>query len=432
MMPTILRKIDEYKAKIAVIGIGYVGLPMALEMAKKNCVVAFDTDKEKISMLKAKKSYIDDISDLDVESVIKSGNLVPTSSENDLKNIDCYIVCVPTPLNNNKEPELKYMVNAANTIAKYLSEGNLVIYESTTYPGTTEELIKPLLEQFGMICDRDFFLAFSPERVDPGNIKYKTTNTTKVVGGTSSEATEIAAKLYSVNLECDVYPVSSPTVAEMSKILENTYRNINIGLINEFAIICYNMGIDIWEVIDAAKTKPFGFQAFYPGPGVGGHCIPLDPMYLSWKVKEYGLSATMIEASSKIIDHMPDYVVQRASEILNENQKPVNGSKILVVGVAYKANISDCRESPSLHIIKELENRKAIVDTYDPFVKKFEIDGISHKTIDVSSKADEYDLVIILVDHSGIDYGTLLELQAPIFDTKNALKEYESNQIIKL
>ena len=290
-----------------------------------------------------------------------------------------------------------------------------------------------MLEESGLSCDKDFFLAFSPERVDPGNSLFKTTNTAKVVGGTSSESTQIAAKLYEVNLECEIFSVSSPTVAEMSKILENTYRNINIGLIDEFAIICNKMNIDIWEVIEAAKTKPFGFHAFYPGPGVGGHCIPLDPLYLSWKVKEYGLSATMIETSGRIIERMPEYLVERVAEILNDSQKSINGSCILVVGVAYKANVSDCRESPALKIIKQLISKKASVSILDPLVKSVDIDSKNYLTVDIDElQNNKYDLVVVLVDHSCVDYSKLLDLQTPIFDTKNALRAFRSEQIIKL
>lgn len=433
MMREVLEKIEKHTAKIGIIGVGYVGLPMAIETSKENTVIAFDTDDKKIRMLNSGKSYICDISDSEIYRAVSSGRIIPSACENILSDVDCYIVCVPTPLNLNKQPELRYIISAATSIAKYLNKGNLVVFESTTYPGTTIELIKPLLEKSGLICDEDFYLAFSPERVDPGNALYNTSNTSKVVGGTSKEATEVASKLYEMNLECEVFPVSSPTVAEMSKILENTYRNINIGLINEFAIICNKMGVDIWEVVEAAKTKPFGFQAFYPGPGVGGHCIPLDPFYLSWKVKEYGLSATMIETSGRIIEHMPDYVVERIIEILNDHGHPLNGSRILVVGVAYKANICDCRESPSLHIINKLLSQKARVDVYDPFVETFDLNSQLHSTVTIDEiEKNQYDLIVILVDHKGNKYEKMLKSSVPIFDTKNALKEFVSDCIIKL
>lgn len=433
MMRKVLDRIVTHTAKIGIIGVGYVGLPMAIEMSKENVVIAYDTDEKKIQMLKSGKSYVGDIDDSEVLSAVSNGRIMPSMSESALDDVDCYIVCVPTPLNLNKQPELKYIISAASVIAKHLHEESLVVFESTTYPGTTLELIKPLLEKSGLICDKDFYLAFSPERVDPGNSLYKTFNTAKVVGGTSKEATEIASKLYEVNLECEVFPVSSPTVAEMSKILENTYRNINIGLINEFAIICNKMGVDIWEVIDAAKTKPFGFQAFYPGPGVGGHCIPLDPLYLSWKVKEYGLSATMIETSERIIDHMPDYVVERIIDILNNGGRPLNGSRILVAGVAYKANISDCRESPSLHIIQQMILRKACVEVYDPFVDTYKLEGREYETVSIDElEKKQYDLVVILVDHKSNEYDKMLKSGVLIFDTKNALNGISSDRIIKL
>lgn len=433
MMQALLKKIESHTVKIGIVGVGYVGLPMAIEMSKHNEVIAFDTDAEKIKMLNTGKSYVDDIEDDVLVSQLRTGRLVPTSDETDLSDVECYIVCVPTPLNINKQPELKYIISATTIISKYLHKGNVVVFESTTYPGTTVELIKPLLEKTGLQCDNEFFLAFSPERVDPGNSHFRTSNTPKVVGGTSCDATKIAAKLYEANLDCEIFPVSSPTVAEMSKILENTYRNINIGLIDEFAIICNRMNIDIWEVIDAAKTKPFGFHPFYPGPGVGGHCIPLDPLYLSWKVKEYGIDATMIEASDRIIEHMPEYVVNRVSEILNDLQKSINGANILALGVAYKADISDCRESPAVKIIERLIQKKACVSVIDPFVDCFTIKSEKHFTIDMSDvQKSEYDMVILLVDHSCIDYSRLLSLDIPIFDTRNAMRAFRSNKIIKL
>jgi UDP-N-acetyl-D-glucosamine dehydrogenase len=361
--------------------------------------------------------------------------LKATSNVNDLSNVDVICICVPTPLDEHQQPVIDYVESSAKEIAKFLKKGMLIILESTTYPGTTEELIKPILESSGFVCGTDFFLAFSPERVDPGNLIYKTKNTPKVVGGVTKKCTELAALLYDSILQAPIHKVSSPAVAEMEKILENTYRNVNIGLVNELAILSEKMGIDIWEVIEAAKSKPYGFQAFYPGPGLGGHCIPLDPYYLSWKAREYGFHTSMIESSMMINDRMPEYVVERASKILNRSKKPLNGSKVLVMGVAYKQDIDDYRESPAIKVIHHLLENNAIVEYYDPFVKHFKEKDLQMGSLENFDKIkfNEYDLVLITTAHSKIDYETLIAESNAIFDTKNALRNYTySPKITKL
>ena len=430
---SLLDKIKSHTVEIAVIGAGYVGLPLALEMSKNNKVILFDVDKKKIDSIEKGRSYISDVTDTAISRAVNVGSISATCNEKMLEKADCFIICVPTPLNKNKQPELKYIISATNNVVKHMRKQSLIVLESTTYPGTTEELVKPIFEYSGKEYGVDFFLAFSPERVDPGNKEFNTLNTTKVVGGVCPVATELARTLYEANLKCDVFTVSSPAVAEMSKILENTYRNINIALIDEFACICHKMGIDVWEVVEAAKTKPFGFKAFYPGPGVGGHCIPLDPLYLAWKVKEYGMSLSLVETSEKILNNMPKYIVSRVVDILNDIRLPVCGSKILVVGVAYKEDISDYRESPALDIIKELKLKNAEVSYFDPLVKSVLMNNTIIKSVeDDDVFAQKWDLIVIITGHSEIDYCRMIELNIPLFDTRNILKEYHSNNIIKL
>ena len=319
-------KLENKSAKLGVIGLGYVGLPLAVEKAKAGYnVIGFDVQQIKVDMVNKGENYIGDVVSEDLQEIVEAGFLTATSDFSRIAELDCVSICVPTPLDRYQQPDISYVKTTADTIAKYMHKDMLIVLESTTYPGTTEELLKPLLERTGLKCGTDFFLAFSPERVDPGNRVYKTKNTPKVVGGVTRACTDLAATLYENILEAEVFRASSPAVAEMEKILENTYRNINIGLINELAILCDRMGIDIWDVIEAAKTKPYGFQAFYPGPGLGGHCIPLDPYYLSWKAREYGFHTSMIEASMMINDRMPEYCVERASRMLNSVRKPMNG-----------------------------------------------------------------------------------------------------------
>ena len=339
--------------------------------------------------------------------------------------VDFIAICVPTPLDKHQQPDISYVRDSTIAISKHLRRGSMVVLESTTYPGTTEELIRPILEEGnGLKCGEDFYLGFSPERVDPGNLIYKTSNTPKVVGAIGADATEVISMVYHSILDGDVTTVSSPAVAEMEKILENTYRNVNIGLINELAILCNKMGIDIWEVVDAAKTKPYGFQAFYPGPGLGGHCIPLDPYYLSWKAREYGFHTSMIEASMMVNDRMPEYCVDRAARILNTFKKSMNGAKVLVLGVAYKQNIADFRESPAINVIKELQKRGAEIAYYDPWVPSFRWKGMSMTGIPALTEEAlrEADLVMVTTAHTNVDYAFVQKNAKFVFDTKNAMK----------
>ncbi|NLB21480.1 MAG: nucleotide sugar dehydrogenase, partial [Clostridium sp.] len=355
-MNTIKEKLKNKTAVLGVIGLGYVGLPLAVEKAKAGYMtIGFDVQKSKVEMVNSGENYIGDVVNEDLSEIVSSGKLRATEDISEVANADCVCICVPTPLDIYQQPDISYVESSAKSILPYLHKDMLIVLESTTYPGTTEELLKPILESTGLKCGVDFFLAFSPERVDPGNLIYKTKNTPKVVGGITKECTDVAAALYESILDVPIHKVSSPAIAEMVKISENTYRNVNIGLVNELAMLCHKMGINFWEVIDAAKSKPYGFQAFYPGPGLGGHCIPLDPYYLSWKAREYGFHTSMIESSMMVNDRMPEYCVERASKMLNSAKKPMNGSKVLIIGVAYKQNIDDYRESPAIRVIEELE-----------------------------------------------------------------------------
>lgn len=413
------------EATLGVIGLGYVGLPLAVEKAKAGFkVYGFDVQKEKVDMVNAGKNYIGDVVNEDLEALVKAGQLVATANFADAAKCDCVCICVPTPLDAHQQPDISYVRSSTESIMPYVHKDMLVVLESTTYPGTTEELCKPILEKSGLKCGEDFYLAFSPERVDPGNLIYKTKNTPKVVGGCTPKCTEIAAAMYETVLEASVYKVSSPAIAEMEKILENTYRNVNIGLINELAILCDRMGINIWEVIDAAKSKPYGFQAFYPGPGLGGHCIPLDPYYLSWKAREYGFHTSMIESSMMVNDRMPEYCVDRAARILNTFKKSMNGAKILVLGVAYKQNIADFRESPAINVIKELQKRSAEIAYYDPWVPSFRWKGMSMTGIPALTEEAlrEADLVMVTTAHTNVDYAFVQKNAKFVFDTKNAMK----------
>jgi len=411
---------------LGVIGLGYVGLPLAVEKAKAGFkTIGFDVQKKKVDMVNAGQNYIGDVVNEDLAALVKSGKLQATSDFAEVASCDCVCICVPTPLDKHQQPDISYVKASAESIVPHMHKGMLVVLESTTYPGTTEELLKPILEQSGLKCGTDFYLAFSPERVDPGNLIYKTKNTPKVVGGVTPECTEIAAAMYEAVLEAPVHRVSSPAVAEMEKILENTYRNVNIGLINELAILCNRMGIDIWEVIEAAKSKPYGFQAFYPGPGLGGHCIPLDPYYLSWKAREYGFHTSMIEASMMVNDRMPEYCVQRTMHILNREKKAINGAKVLILGVAYKQDIDDCRESPAIRVIEELLKVGAEVRYYDPFVPQFK-DGALEMTGEKALTAEllsAQDIVLVTAAHTNVDYELVQEHAKAVFDTKNVMKQ---------
>lgn len=432
----LLQKIKDKTAIVAVIGLGYVGLPLAVEKARAGYrTIGFDMQKSKVEMVNEGHNYIGDVIDNELKELVQKGFLSATTNFSIVKEADFIAICVPTPLDEYQQPDISYVKNSARDISKNLKKGSIVVLESTTYPGTTEELLLPILEKgSGLKCGVDFFLAYSPERVDPGNKKYKTKNTPKVVGGVGKDSTEIAAAMYRAVLEGAVHEVSSPKVAEMEKILENTYRNINIALVNEMAIICEKMGINIWEVIDAAKTKPYGFQAFYPGPGVGGHCIPMDPYYLAWKTREYAYHTKLIETSGIINDSMPNYVVERCSKILNRFKKPMNGSKILVLGVAYKQDIDDIRHSPALKVIEGLEKAGCVVDYYDPHVKKYEHKGTRKKSLEELGRKtlQSADLVIITTAHTTIDYDFVQANSSFIFDTKNAMKKVRDRGNIEL
>lgn len=425
MKATLLKKIKERTITVGVVGLGYVGLPLAVEKAKAGFkTIGFDVQKSKVDMVNAGHNYIGDVVDDDLKKIVEAGMLTATNDFSFVKDVDFIAICVPTPLDAHQQPDISYVKSSAEEIAKYLTKGTMVVLESTTYPGTTEELLKPILETSGLKCGEDFYLGFSPERVDPGNKQFKTKNTPKVVGAIGEDAREVIAAMYRAVLEGDVYEVSSPAVAEMEKILENTYRNINIGLANEMAILCNRMGIDYWEVVDAAKTKPYGFQAFYPGPGLGGHCIPLDPYYLSWKAREYGFHTSMIESSMMVNDKMPEYCVERSMAILNRHKKALNGSKILVLGVAYKNDIDDYRESPAIRVIEKLKEAGAETDFYDPWIAEYKDKGQIFKGIDGidESVISEYDLVVITAAHTNIDYNMVQKNAKAIFDTRNAMK----------
>lgn len=426
MKKMLLDKIEKREIQVGVVGLGYVGLPLAVEKARAGFkTIGFDVQEEKVRLVNAGHNYIGDVIDSDLKGLVEEGKLSATTDFSFVKEADFIAICVPTPLDQHQQPDLSCVKNSAIEISKYLTKNTMVVLESTTYPGTTEELIKPLLEKgSGLKCGEDFYLGFSPERVDPGNALYKTKNTPKVVGAIGKEATSVISAMYRAVLESDVYEVSSPAIAEMEKILENTYRNVNIGLVNELAILCDKMNINLWEVIDAAKTKPYGFQAFYPGPGLGGHCIPLDPYYLSWKAREYGFHTSMIEASMMINDKMSEYCVQRASQILNRFKKPLNDSKILVLGVAYKQDIDDYRESPAIRVIEELELTGAKIDYYDPYISSYKKKGTVKAGLkEISAEiVATYDLIIITTAHTTVDYEMIQKNSAAIFDTKNVMK----------
>lgn len=436
MKEQLLRKIEEKKIKVGVVGLGYVGLPLAVEKAKAGFkTIGFDVQNEKVKLVNEGHNYIGDVVDSDLKNLVAEKMLTATTDFSFVKDVDFIAICVPTPLDAHQQPDISYVKSSTEEIAKYLTKGTMVVLESTTYPGTTEELIKPILEEgSGLKCGEDFYLGFSPERVDPGNLIYKTKNTPKVVGAIGKDATEVIATMYRAVLEGDVCEVSSPAIAEMEKILENTYRNINIGLVNELTMLCNKLGISMWEVIDAAKTKPYGFQAFYPGPGLGGHCIPLDPYYLSWKAREYGFHTSMIESSMMINDQMPEYCVERASKILNRQAKAMNGAKVLVLGVAYKQDIDDYRESPALRVIEVLQREKAEVEFFDPWVAEYKYKGQKYQGIEEITPEiiASYDLIMVTSAHSNVDYDMVQKNAVAIFDTKNVMKNIKNRDNIEV
>ena len=436
MKQELLKKIEEKSIVVGVVGLGYVGLPLAVEKAKAGFkTIGFDVQDEKVKLVNEGHNYIGDVVDSDLKELVENKMLTATTDFSFVKDVDFVAICVPTPLDAHQQPDISYVKSSTEAISKYLTKGTMVVLESTTYPGTTEELIKPILEEgSGLKCGEDFYLGFSPERVDPGNLIYKTKNTPKVVGAIGKDATEVIATMYRAVLEGDVYEVSSPAIAEMEKILENTYRNINIGLVNELTMLCNKLGISMWEVVDAAKTKPYGFQAFYPGPGLGGHCIPLDPYYLSWKAREYGFHTSMIENSMMINDQMPEYCVERASKILNRHGKAMNGAKVLVVGVAYKQDIDDYRESPALRVIEVLKREMANVEFYDPWISEYKYKGEKYQGLkDITPEViASYDLVMITAAHTNVDYDMIQKNAVAIFDTKNVMKNIENRENIEV
>ncbi len=427
------QRLEKRTARLAVIGLGYVGLPLAVELAQAGFEVhGIDIDEKRVAQLNAGRSYIQDVPTADVRALVRQQRLVATTDFSVLKRCDTVNICVPTPLSKQRDPDVSFIVSAATEVARHLHRGQLVILESTTYPGTTDELVLPMLAESGLVVGKDFFLAFSPERVDPGNPTFNTRNIPKVVGGVTETCTKAAVQLYRQRLE-HVVPVTSTQVAEMVKLLENTFRSVNIGLVNELALMCARLKIDVWEVIRAAATKPFGFMPFYPGPGLGGHCIPIDPFYLSWKARASGFEARFIELAGHVNGHMPDYVVDLVGEALNRQGKSVRGSRVLVMGVAYKADIDDVRESPSLDIMEKLRVRGARIDYSDPFVASIKFAGSTLKTVPfTAAQLKRFDCVVIATAHKAIDYSALLRWSRAVVDTRNALAGKRSAKIIRL
>lgn len=432
----LIDKIQNKSLIMGVCGLGYVGLPLAVDKARHGFhTVGFDIQQKKVDMVNAGENYIGDVVDADLRELVSSGMLRATSDFSFVKDVDFIAICVPTPLDAHQQPDISYVRDSARAIARHLRRGSIVVLESTTYPGTTEELLKPILEEIsGLKCGEDFYLGFSPERVDPGNLIYKTNNTPKVVGAVGADAAAVISMVYSAILDGEVHTVSSPAVAEMEKILENTYRNVNIGLVNELAMLCHKMGISIWEVIDAAKTKPYGFKPFYPGPGLGGHCIPLDPYYLSWKAREYGFHTSMIESSMMINDRMPEYTVERAGKILNRYKKALNGSRVLLLGVAYKQDVDDYRESPALRVMEEFQRCGSLVDYYDPFIPTCRYKGQQYQGLAVltAETLRRYDLTVVTTAHSKVDYEMVANAGVPVFDCKNVMKAVSSRKNVEV
>jgi UDP-N-acetyl-D-glucosamine dehydrogenase len=424
----LLEKIQGRRARAGVVGLGYVGLPLAVELAKAGFhTTGIDLDGRKIHAITDGQSYIPDVATSDVRALRQAGKLAATTDFAVVRDLDTINICVPTPLRKTKDPDMSYIVSAVESIAKHLHPGMLIILESTTYPGTTEEVVQPLLESSGLKAGVDFFLAFSPERVDPGNPTFKTHNVPKVVGGFTPDCAKLASALYGTAIET-IVPVSSTRVAEMVKLLENTFRAVNIGLVNELALMCDRMNIDVWEVVDAARTKPFGFMAFYPGPGLGGHCIPIDPFYLSWKAKQSGFDPRFIELAGHINGGMPHYVADKVAEALNTKRKAVNGSRILIAGIAYKRDIDDMRESPALDVMGMLHERGAQVSYADPYVP--EVHGrewsgrFDLKAVDLTRGViGQYDCIVIVTDHRAFDYDAIVAEADLIVDTRNAIKQ---------
>ena len=428
----LLKKIESKQATLGVIGLGYVGLPLAVEFARAGfSVVGYDVDAHKVAELTAGRSYIPDVSSEHLAEVVKSGKFKATTDAKALAAADIIDICVPTPLRKTKDPDMTYVVQAVDAVAAVLKKGQLIILESTTYPGTTVEVVQPSLAAKGFKPGVDFYLAFSPERVDPGNPHYQTKNIPKVVGGINEDSTRAAVAFYSQVMD-HVVPVSSPSVAEMVKLLENTFRAVNIGLVNELALMCHRMGLDVWEVIDAAKTKPFGFMPFYPGPGLGGHCIPIDPFYLSWKARQYNFEARFIELAGSVNGAMPEFVVQRIIDALNSHKKSLNGSRVHILGVAYKRDVNDLRESPALEVLELLAHRGAIVSYTDPYVPAFKHASLDLQSVGEATAHTGVDCGVIITDHKVFDYSTMIDRFPLLVDTRNALKGVSRPHLFRL
>jgi len=430
----LIEKIRKKKAKISVIGLGYVGLPLAVEIAKRGFHAAgIERKKERVDKVNHGESYITDISERDLSKVVRAGKLKATQSFEVVSDADIVVICVPTPLDRNKSPVTKYIKDVVDCSLPYAKKDQLFVLESTTYPGTTEEIIKPLLEDKGYRIGEDVFLAFSPERIDPGNKSYTVSNIPKVVGGVTPKCTEVAKAFYEEITSGGVYGVSSAKTAEMEKLLENIFRIVNISLVNEMAILCDKMGIDIWEVIEAAKSKPYGFMPFYPGPGTGGHCIPLDPFYLTWKAKEYGFATRFIELAGEINESMPEYISNKLSDTLNEKGKCLRGSNILVVGIAFKKDVADVRESPAVKVAQILCRKGASLLYHDPYIPEIEIDARNYSSSPLTRELiKDTDAVLITTDHSKVDYGMIVKNADCIYDARNALRDYNSKNIYRL
>jgi len=426
---------DPKRHTVAVIGLGYVGLPLIVEFAATGFKgIGVDIDASKVESVNSGVSYIPDVPTDDVKRLVKSGKLRATTDFSEVAKADAIVICVPTPLRKTKEPDISHILASCDEIAKHVKRGQLIILESTTYPGTTDEVILPVFERSGMKVGRDFYLAFSPERVDPGNKQYLTKNICKIVGGVTPECTKRAVELYGYAVE-NVLPTSNARVAETAKLLENTYRSVNIALVNELAQMCRYLGIDVWEVINAAATKPFGYQAFYPGPGIGGHCIPLDPYYLTWKARVSGYEAKFIALAGEINSNMPHYVITLISDALNEHAKCVKGARILILGVAYKKNVSDTRESPAIEIIECLRAKGAKISYSDPFVPTLDVAGVKHKSVKLDTRVlANADCVVIIANHDGFDYKQIGEHAKLIVDTRNAMNAVRKpkGKVVKL
>lgn len=429
-MQTLEKRLRNRQARIVVIGLGYVGLPLAVEKAKAGfTVVGIERKKKRVDMVNQGENYISDIIDLDLKKVVKEGKLRATQNFEVISEVDVICICVPTPLTKNKEPDTQYVEAATKQLIRRFHKGQLIVLESTTYPGTTEEVILPRLQRGGLKVGEDFYLAYSPERIDPGNKEYRMSNISKVVGGVTEKCTYLTRILYEQVVKEKVYSVSSPRVAEMEKLLENVFRNVNIALVNEMALLCNRMGINVWEVIEAAKTKPYGFMPFYPGPGLGGHCVPIDPFYLAWKAKEYDFNTRFIELAAEINNRMPYYVVDRVRQLINKHKRCLNGAKVLILGVTYKKNVGDIRESPVLKIIELLEEEKAEVCYHDPYISSFFLQSRKYESVKLSKGAlERADIVLLATDHSSYQYQEIAQEAKLVFDTRNATRNVKNNR----